>query len=175
MDETDGDVKPRRKKWLRWLIGALLLALFLYAAQRAWWSIGLTKYHAPALSGTLLDGTEYRLASETAKARLVYFWASWCPVCRAHQGTMDQLIHEQDVITVATRSGADPEVRQHLAQAGLNWRVLNDPEGKLARDWQALGVPKMYVIDRQGRVRFAVYGYTTDLGLRTRLWFADNF
>lgn len=175
MAETGVAARMRRHKWLAWVLGGLLLALVLYAAQRAWWSIGLTQYGAPPLSGVLLDGTEYRLQAQAVKPRLVYFWASWCPVCRAHKGTIDALMREHDVITVATKSGTGPEVRQHLDQAGLRWRTLNDPEGKLAQAWRAWGVPKMYVIDREGRVRFAVYGYTTGIGLRARLWFAENF
>ena len=163
-----------RSRWIRWFAAALLVMLVLVGVR--WWrGIGVPPYPAPPLAGILLDGTEYKLALEPARTRLVYFWASWCPTCKAHQGTIDALMREHDVITVAMKSGTAPEVRQHLAQTGLRWRVLNDPQGDIARTWEARGVPKVYIVDSRGHVRFRMSGYTSGIGLRARLWFAEHF
>lgn len=175
MKQTGVVARLRRHKWLLRIAGGLLFVLFLFAAQRVWWSIGLERYDAPPLAGALLDGGQYDLAREPAGTRMVYFWASWCPDCRAHQGTINALMGEQDVITVATRSGTEPEVRQYLAESGLRWRVLNDPQGELAKHWKARGVPKMFIINRHGQVRFQMYGSVSGIGLRARLWFAEHF
>ncbi|MHB1141264.1 MAG: thioredoxin domain-containing protein [Sulfuricaulis sp.] len=85
-------------------------------------------------------------------------------------------MRDHDVITVASlKSGTVPEVQQYLAQASLNWRVVNDPENELARTWKVRGVPKMYIVDRRGQVRFQMSGYTSGIELRIRLWFAEHF
>ncbi|GAB4507219.1 MAG: protein disulfide oxidoreductase [Sulfuricaulis sp.] len=153
-----------------------LLVVLMYVGVRLWQGIGVSPYPAPPLAGTLLDGTEYTLKREPARTRLVYFWASWCPICNAHQGTIDKLMRDHDVITVATlKSGTTPEVQQHLTQAGLRWRVLNDPGGEIAKTWAVRGVPKMYIVDSRGRVRFQMSGYTSGIELRARLWFAEHF
>lgn len=89
---------------------ALLVVLMLIGAL-VWRGIGGSPYPAPVLAGTLLDGTAYSLEREPPKTRLVYFWASWCPNCKAHQGTIDALMRDHDVITVATlKSGTTPDV-----------------------------------------------------------------
>lgn len=165
----------RRSRWVRWL-GTVLLAVMVYAGVRLWQGIGVEPYPAPPLAGTLLDGTEYTLEREPAGTRLVYFWASWCPICKVQQGAIDALMRDHDVITVASlKSGTVPEVQQYLAQASLNWRVVNDPENELARTWKVRGVPKMYIVDRRGQVRFQMSGYTSGIELRIRLWFAEHF
>jgi thiol-disulfide isomerase/thioredoxin len=165
----------RRSRWVRWL-GMLLLVVLMYAGVRLWQGIGVEPYPAPPLAGTLLDGSEYSLERESSKPRLVYFWASWCPICKVQQGAIDALMRDHDVITVASlKSGTVPEVRQYLTQASLNWRVLNDPENELARTWKVRGVPKMYIVDRRGLVRFQISGYTSGIELRARLWFAEHF
>jgi thiol-disulfide isomerase/thioredoxin len=164
-----------RSRWMGWL-GTVLLFVLVYAGVRVWQGIGVEPYPAPPLAGTLLDGTTYSLEREPPKTRLVYFWASWCPICKLQQGAIDALMRDHDVITVATlKSGTVPEVQQHLAQASLNWRVLNDPESELARTWKVRGVPKMVIVDRRGQVRFQMSGYTSGIELRIRLWFAERF
>jgi hypothetical protein len=37
------------------------------------------------------------------------------------------------------------------------------------------GVPAHFVVDGQGKVRFAVVGYATEWGLRARLFWAERF
>ncbi len=164
-----------RSRWMGWL-GTVLLFVLAYAGVRVWQGIGVEPYPAPPLAGTLLDGAAYILERETSKPRLVYFWASWCPICKVQQGAIDALMRDNDVITVASlKSGTVPELQQYLAQASLNWRVVNDPEDELARAWKVRGVPKMYIVDRRGQVRFQMSGYTSGIELRARLWFAEHF
>lgn len=175
LDETKASAGWWRSRWIRWL-GTVLLAVLVYAGVRVWQGIGVEPYPAPPLAGTLLDGTTYSLEREPPKTRLVYFWASWCPICKFQQGAIDALMRDHDVITVTTlKSGTVPEIQQYLAQASLNWRVVNDPENELARTWKVRGVPKMYIVDRQGRVRFQMSGYTSGFELRARLWYAEHF
>lgn len=174
-EETNHPAGWWRSRWPGWL-GTVLLAVLVYAGVRLWQGIGVEPYPAPPLAGNLLDGTQYSLEREPPGTRLIYFWAGWCPICKAQQGVIDSLMRDHDVITVATlKPGSVPEVRQYLAQAGLSWRVLHDPDNGLARAWRVRGVPKMYIVDRHGRVRFQMSGYTSGFELRARLWYAGRF
>jgi peroxiredoxin len=175
MDKANVLTRLRRNRWVRWL-GMLLLVVLMYVVVRLWQGIGVEPYPAPPLAGTLLDGTGYSLERESSETRLVYFWTSWCPICKVQQGAIDALMRDHDVITVVSlKSGTASEVQQYLTQASLNWRVLNDPEGEFAGTWKVRGVPKMYIVDRHGQVRFQISGYTSGIELRARLWFAEHF
>jgi thiol-disulfide isomerase/thioredoxin len=103
---------------------------------------------------------------------LVHFWASWCPICKLEEGSIEALGERYKVITVAMQSGTDEEISRYLSERGLNLQVIADPNGELARQWGVQAVPASFIIDRDGRIRFRRIGYTTGVGLRARLWLA---
>jgi peroxiredoxin len=152
--------------------GELVLLLALLLAVEAFLTRDAARGPAPALTATLSDGRTFDLAQLRGAPALVYFWGSWCPVCRAEQGTMDALVRDVPLLTVALQSGTSPEVNHYLAQHGLHWPTVADEQGDIARQWGVSGVPAMFVLDGAGEIRFVTRGYTTGWGLRLRLWWA---
>jgi thiol-disulfide isomerase/thioredoxin len=164
------------RRYRSWLIN-LLLALAVVAGVQWWEARPLVRGVAPALAGSLLDGQAFALGPSgfsqgEAEPVLVLFWASWCPVCRLGQGTIDAIARDKPVITVAVRSGDAQDLRAYLREQGLSFPVLPDPDGSLASTWGVPGVPATFVVDSAGRIRFATAGHTTEAGLRARLWLA---
>jgi thiol-disulfide isomerase/thioredoxin len=127
---------------------------------------------APPLDGALVGGGSFALAAPQERPILVYFWASWCPVCRMSNGDIDALAGDHPVITVAMQSGSEAAVSAYLAREGLSFPVISDPDGALAGRWGVPAVPASFVVDRDGQIRFSSVGYTTGAGLRARLWAA---
>lgn len=172
LDESQKAAGSRpRRRWLRWSAEALLVVLLL-AGVRAWQQRGAASGPAPALAGELLDGSAYSLAAAQSRPVLVHFWATWCAICRAEQGSIDAVAREHPVVTVAMQSGSAADVRRHLHKESLRFAVLNDPEGVIAARWGVRSVPSSFIVDAQGQVRFLEVGYTTGIGLRLRLWWA---
>jgi len=148
------------------------VVLLLILGVRAWQQSGVASGPAPALTGVLLDGKTVTLAAYAGRPLLVHFWATWCPVCRAEQGSIDALAHDAAVITVAMQSGDREAVVQHLRKEALSFPVLNDPDGVIAAQWGVRAVPASFVVDGAGQIRYVEVGYTTGIGLRLRLWLA---
>jgi thiol-disulfide isomerase/thioredoxin len=146
----------------------------LLLGVRAWQQRDAASGSAPALTGQTLDGGHYVLAPSAGQPVLVHFWATWCPICRAEQGSIDALAHDYPTITVAMQSGDARSVAQHLRDEGLKFPVINDPDGRIAAQWGVRAVPASFVVDAAGRIRFVEIGYTTGLGLRLRLWLARH-
>lgn len=166
------DNQTRSKVWLRRAI-EVLLVVALIAGIRAWQQRDIAGGAAPALQGALLDGKPYILPAKPAQPVLVYFWATWCPVCRAEQGTIEAITHDHpNVITVAMQSGSRDEVAKHAGEQGLNFPVVNDPDGRISAAWGVHAVPASFIVDTDGEIRFVEIGYTTGVGLRVRLWLA---
>jgi len=164
--------KPKTaRRWLRRAAEALVL-LVLILGIRAWQQSGTASGPAPALAGELLDGKPVALAAFAGQPVLVHFWATWCPICRAEQGSIDALARDAPVITVAMQSGSREEVVQFLRKEALSFPVLNDPDGVLAAQWGVRAVPASFIVDGAGQIRFLEIGYTTGVGLRLRLWLA---
>jgi len=159
------------RRWRRRAVEALVL-LVLILGIRAWQQSGTASGPAPALAGELLDGKPVALAAFAGKPVLVHFWATWCPICRAEQGSIDALARDVPVITVAMQSGSREEVIQFLRKETLSFPVLNDPDGVIAAQWGVRAVPASFIVDGAGQIRFLEIGYTTGVGLRLRLWLA---
>ncbi len=170
---VDMPQKPcRSTRWHKRVLNLLLFAA-LIAGIRAWQHRDMASGSAPPLHGALLSGEAYTLASRSDHPVLVHFWATWCPVCRTEQGSIEAIARDHaNVITVAMQSEGSAEVRRHLAEHGLHFQVVNDPEGRLAAAWGVHAVPATFIVNPDGQVRFIEVGYTTEIGLRLRLWLA---
>lgn len=162
-----------KRRLPRLLAEAMLVLIVLWAVE--WWMTRDAAHGpAPVIAAQTLDGAAVDLASLREPA-VVYFWATWCPVCRAEQGTIDSLAGDYPVIGVAMQSGSDAELRQFIAEHEIAFSTINDDDGQLARRYGVHGVPAAFILDRAGEIRFVTRGYTTGPGMRLRLWLASLF
>ncbi|MFA6970046.1 MAG: protein disulfide oxidoreductase [Gallionella sp.] len=160
------------KSWRGHVINILLFVLVV-AGIRFWQQRDMVSGPAPQLQGVTLTGQPYILPTHPDKPVLVHFWASWCPVCRTEQGSIAAIAHDDaNVITIAMQSGKPEEVSRHMREQGINFPVLNDPDGSIARAWGVHAVPVSFIIAPDGKIRFVEVGYTTEIGLRIRKWLA---
>ena len=162
----------KTRKWLRRGLELLIIIVIIFGV-RAWQQRDIVKGAAPALSGVMLDGNTFTLAAKPTQPVLVHFWASWCPICRAEEGSIDSIAQDNpNVITVAMQSGKSEAVQQYMREQSVSFPVINDADGQLSEKWGVRGVPASFIIDTEGKVRFVEIGYTTGWGLRFRLWLA---
>ncbi len=147
--------------------------VIVVAGIRAWQQRDMVSGVAPALQGTTLAGMPYKLPAHPAKPVLVHFWATWCPICRTEQGSIDAIAHDHpEVITVAMQSGNAIEVTRFMQQQGLSFPALNDSDGSISHAWGVNAVPASFIISPDGKIRFIEVGLTSGIGLRFRLWLA---
>ena len=160
-----------RLRWFRNVVEVLLVLLVLIAV-RAWMHRDMLSGAAPEFSGELLNGEIYTLATDKRRPLLLHFWASWCPVCKLEQSSIQSISVEHRVITIAMTSGEAEEVKAYMQQENLQFPVINDPEGRLARQFGVRAVPSSFIIDENNNILFRETGFTTETGLRFRLWLA---
>lgn len=162
-------------RWRRWglELGIFLLALL---AIQLWQTRQVPEGEAPGFSAQLVDGNSVSLAEwrsrHPGRPVALYFWADWCPVCKAQEGSIESLRQDWPVLTVAMQSGTGPQVAEVLQARGLAWPTVLDEEGRLARMYGLHGVPALVVVDGAGQLSSVAVGYTTPWGMRLRLWWA---
>jgi len=159
------------KRLPRLLLELVLLLVFVIALE-AFLTRDAVSGKAPSFQGVAISGKPLALESLQGQPAVVHFWATWCPVCNLEQGMIDSLARDYPVITVAMQSGEAKAVADYLREKGVDYPVLNDPQGSIARRYGVRGVPASFIIDGNGVVRFVTRGYTSGLGMRLRLWLA---
>ena len=126
------------------------------------------------LNGQTFDLKHFQQQHPNQAIALI-FWAEWCPICRTEEHSINRLVNDPKIIVipVATQSGAADAVKHVLNQRGYDWNMLLDESGTLLRAFGLAGVPSFLVIDADGRIRHVQTGYTSEIGMRLRLWLSQ--
>ncbi|TGK07585.1 TlpA family protein disulfide reductase [Leptospira semungkisensis] len=135
----------------------------------------------PVLS---LDGKEFRTpvgekASIKGKTTVVYFWATWCGVCNTNLPLVKwyaSTLKEQSRFAFISVEEGDSEValKNYLEKQNIDFPVIvGNP--MLLRDWGIRGYPSFYILDGEGRVRFAESGIMSPFGMFLRLLWTRIF
>lgn len=160
------------RRWGREILMTSLLVVTVIIAVD-WWRMPQLPGGFTDISLQTLDGQTLPVSVLSAdKPLLIYFWASWCGVCRYTTPPVEKLYRQGgNVLTVAYRSGNQQQVTQWLNQRNYHLPVINDAAGSLAQKWQISATP-VFVFIYQGRVITATTGWTSTWGVRLRLWLA---
>jgi len=118
----------------------------------------------------VLDGSSFTLSQFAGKPVLFHFWATWCPICDLQKGSVQSIAEDYPVISIASWSEGEAEVKAYMQENHLTFPVLLDNNGGLAEDFGLNGVPASFILDPKGEIKFVETGYSSELGLRFRLW-----
>jgi thiol-disulfide isomerase/thioredoxin len=127
----------------------------------------LTSTRLPQLEVTLLDGSSYTPIE--GKPLVVHFWATWCPTCKLEISNIETVSHEYEVLTIAVNSGDDAKLKAFMSEKNLSFRVVNDSDGVLAKQFNIEAYPTTFIYDASGELKFTEVGYTCTVGLLARI------
>ncbi len=162
-----------RRNWRRLAVELLVIALIIVGV-RAYTTRGTVSGPAPPIEAQTVDGGRVSLAALRGQPVMVHFWATWCPICRTEQGSVEAIARGHRVVTVAMQSGNAAAVRRYLREQDWKVPAVADEDGALSQAFGVRAVPATFFIDRQGQVRYVEVGYTTGVGMRLRLWLAGH-
>jgi cytochrome c biogenesis protein CcmG, thiol:disulfide interchange protein DsbE len=120
----------------------------------------------PPITFTGVDGTQYRIP-ESLKGNVVilHFWQIGCSSCKLEIPAMDVLYKQyqrKGLEILAVNVGQKKEdVRSFSGELGVSYPLLIDPDEKGARLFGVADIPRTYVIDRTGMVRYRIFGGTS--------------
>lgn len=136
-----------------WLGGAGAAQAGQAAGKRA------AEFSLPGLQGGMTQLAELR-----GKVVLLDFWATWCEPCTKELPELEKLHRElaaQGVVVVGVSLDKERKNALELSTTlKLTFKLLHDPEGKVAELYDPPKMPSSYIIDRDGVVRFVNEGFT---------------
>ncbi|AZG74014.1 protein disulfide oxidoreductase [Shewanella livingstonensis] len=112
------------------------------------------------------------------KPTLIYFWGTWCPVCKITSPMVNSVSSNKDyhVISIAVASGTDSDVNIFMQQQDYHFEVINQQSQtqvmSLSQQWGAMALPAIYIVDADNNIRFVTSGVTSSWGMSLRLWLA---
>jgi thiol-disulfide isomerase/thioredoxin len=161
------------RTWKAWTwVRDLVVVVLFVVALRTYQQRNLPSGRAPEFELVALDGARVSLEHYRGAPVLLHFWATWCGVCRAEQSSIDSIARELPVLSVASQSGGANEVAAYVKAHGIQPRVLVDASNALANRYGVGSFPTTFVLAPDGKIRFVEVGYTSELGLRARMWLA---
>jgi peroxiredoxin len=140
----------------------LLISTLAYAVQREL----LTRLPEPkpAPDFTLEDtqGNTHSLSDYRGKVVILNFWATWCRPCRKEMPSMQRAweqVRDQGVVLLAVNWEEDKEtIAVFTDKYPVDFPILMDKDGSVAKQWEVKGLPTTYVIDPQGQAVYRVVG-----------------
>ena len=154
-------------KWRNLL--QILLVIAVYLGIQAYHKRSTVSGAVLSLYGTLLDGSTIDPDLYKGQSYMVHFWATWCRVCRLEQGSINGIAVDYFIITIASQSGSHEEVAKFVKDQDLHFPVLVDNNGLWVKAFGVQAYPSSFIVNGEGKIRFVEVGYTTELGLRSRL------
>lgn len=111
------------------------------------------------------DQLPNKLSALTGKVVYIDFWASWCKPCRKSFPWMNQMQQKyagQGLQIIAINLDTEEALaKAFLDKVPAQIPIIYDPEGKIASDYNLLGMPSSYLIDKKGKIRFSHKGFFT--------------
>lgn len=110
-----------------------------------------------------LQGKEHDLNQFKGQVVLINFWATWCPPCRIEMPSLwrlKQKLKDKPFVILAVDMG-EPEsyVNAFLPdKMKRDFVVLMDKDGVALRAWNVFAFPTTYILDANGKIRYALFG-----------------
>lgn len=177
MSKENGAPEKSRPRWQRWALEGLIF-LTIFIVFQLWQARDTPRGAAPHFAGQQVDGqpfdlTEWR-TQHPGQVQLLYFWADWCPICKTTAGNVSSISADWPVTSIATQSGDAAQVAKFMRESGYRWPTLPDPNGEILKKYGLPGTPAFIIINPAGDIRFVSIGFTSEIGLRLRLWWASR-
>ncbi|MBI5682700.1 MAG: TlpA family protein disulfide reductase [Deltaproteobacteria bacterium] len=121
---------------------------------------------APDFSLKLFNGKEIKLSDFKGSPVVLNFWASWCGPCRKEAPELESAYKKYKDKGVVFLGIAVQDKKEkslgYIKEFGITFLNGADDTGKIAEDYKIYGIPKTFVIDKQGKITFDRMGGITE-------------
>lgn len=126
---------------------------------------------APAFKLESTAGQLFVFDEKSDQPILVDFWQPWCPPCLESMPALKQLKQKFDgelkVVGIVDRCSDVDSLLKTIEKHSIEWPTLLDSNGDVAGNFQVEGYPHLFLIDRNGVVKWQGKGKLTEDQLKS--------
>jgi peroxiredoxin len=125
---------------------------------------------APPIEQPTLSGETLNLLNLRGESVVVNFWATWCLPCIVEMPAL-QALHDESGVQVIGVNIAESRsvVEQWIAENGITFDIVLDPQGQVSGQYRLRGQPSTYVVAPNGIITHIFYGAVSMDALRNAL------
>lgn len=118
----------------------------------------------PAFVVEMFDGRKIDVKDLRGKIVLINFWATWCPPCqeemkRVQKEIIDRFKDKDFVFLPISREENREQIARFRKRYGYTFPMGMDPNREIFSKFAKSGIPRNFIIDRNGRIIHLELGY----------------
>ncbi len=127
----------------------------------------LLGHSAPDVTLKMADGKTTKLSALKGRPVVLSFWASWCGPCRKELPALAVLAAKRsDVQFLAVNVDRDrAPAEKFLKELKLPLPIAFDPDSSVVSQFEVVVMPTMFMVDKNGTVKFRKTGFSAEKGL----------
>jgi peroxiredoxin len=107
------------------------------------------------------------------KVAIIHFWAVGCSSCREEMAAMESLhkaYSRKGLVILAVNVGQSRDTVEKMVKTlGISYGVLLDSNRAMAQRYDVVGIPRTFLIDKSGIIRYKIVGETNEDFLKKRI------
>jgi len=152
--------------------GWLSAVLFAFALAAAHAEAPAAGAIPPEALGADADGRPVRVSDFRGRVLITTFWASWCGPCIRELALLERLQQAAGRTRVAVVAvnwnDSEAQYRRFLAQLqGAPLTLTRDGKGRVGEAYAVRRIPRMFIVDQDGRVAYSHTGYDPETSIAT--------
>lgn len=143
-------------------VACLTLLLVGCGPETTDWQALEPRVSAPDFVLPTLDGRTVKLSDLRGQVVVMEFWATWCGPCRYSTPSLEVIyrkFRDRGVTVLLMNQGEEASQITQWAEKRFTAPILLDQEFRVAKQYGIQGIPRLFVIDREGRIVYDKSGY----------------
>ena len=114
------------------------------------------KIAAPDFSLDDIQGKTFKLSRQRGNPVIIFFGATWCPACRGemphYKALYDKYAQRGLKFLYIDINESTRKVARFARENSFPFLVLVDLDGSVANDYNLIGVPTLFLLDKEGNI-----------------------